>query len=498
METVAAPYADREIAGVEPTDHALVAAVRRGDVRAFEQLFARYQRRIAAYVYGMVGDHGRAEDITQEIFISALRRMGETERPIAFKPWIYEIAKNACIDQFRRSRRVDEISYDADEGLGAADYGRLAERGPSPAAAVDQKQALQDLCGAFGGLSETHHQILVLRELEGLSYQQIGDRMGMTRTSVESTLFRARRRLSEEYDELASGERCLRVQALIGSAADGLLGARDSRRLARHFAHCQPCRREAYAAGVDAAVLSPRSCRAAARIAALFPFPALLRGRRPGGSEAGYGGDRAPVLAAHWSALAPVSEPLAAGWGKAAVAAATLVLAGLGAGVGSQIAPRPAPVSPPAVSAATKVAAPARSDRGSLRHGAVARPVPTRAAHARAGAGRAAGSRGSGSGVPLTSAPAASRRRPTMDPADGGPVAPQGSGGPRARPPVASGPPQPGPAAPAPPALPGVPAQIPARDAVPLPPLPVPTGAPASPLSGTVQLPPPLDGLATS
>src|SRR5687768_2165609 len=135
--TIAANGNDR---ATGPTDHDLVAAVRRGDDRAFEQLYGRYQRRIAAYVYGMVNDYGRAEDITQEVFISALRRMRETERPIAFKPWIYEIAKNACIDQFRRSKRADEISFDADEGIGAAETARLANTGPSPDAAVDAKQ----------------------------------------------------------------------------------------------------------------------------------------------------------------------------------------------------------------------------------------------------------------------------------------------------------------------------------------------------------------------
>ena len=80
-----------------------MSAVRRGDDRAFEELYGRYRRRIGAYVFGMVGDHGRAEDISQEVFISALRRMRDTERPIAFKPWLYEIAKNACIDHFRRA-----------------------------------------------------------------------------------------------------------------------------------------------------------------------------------------------------------------------------------------------------------------------------------------------------------------------------------------------------------------------------------------------------------
>src|SRR3712207_6292330 len=109
----------------EADDQALVARVRQGDERAFEALYGRYQRRIGAYVYGMVNDHGRAEDLTQEIFVSALRRMRATERPIAFKPWIYEIAKNACIDQFRRSRRAEEVSFDADEGLAPSDYGQI-------------------------------------------------------------------------------------------------------------------------------------------------------------------------------------------------------------------------------------------------------------------------------------------------------------------------------------------------------------------------------------
>src|SRR3954449_6571560 len=114
------------------SDHQLVGSVRAGDDRAFEELFARYRRRITAYVYGMVSDHAKAEDIAQEVFVSALRRMRETERPIAFRPWMYEIAKNACIDAFRRSRRAEEISYDAETGLAPADVGRLVAVGHGP------------------------------------------------------------------------------------------------------------------------------------------------------------------------------------------------------------------------------------------------------------------------------------------------------------------------------------------------------------------------------
>ena len=198
-----------------------MAAVRAGDDHAFEALYHRYQRRIGAYIYGMVHDHGRAEDITQDVFMSALRRMRATDTPIAFKPWVYEIAKNACIDAFRRSKRAEEISYDADDG---SERLHLVSKGPTPEAAVDTRMSLDHLRGAFGGLSEAHHQILVMRELEGLSYRQIGERLGMSRPSVESTLFRARRRLSEEYEELVSGERCRRIQSIIAGATGGRVG----------------------------------------------------------------------------------------------------------------------------------------------------------------------------------------------------------------------------------------------------------------------------------
>ena len=310
-------------------DHKLVARVRRGDERAFEALYERYHRRIHAYVVGMVKDHQRAEDVTQEVFVSALRRMRATERPIAFKPWVYEIAKNACIDQFRRSKRSEEVSLDADGGLASSDYGRLVSAEPVPDAALVAKQQLDDLCGAFGGLSDAHHEILVLRELEGHSYQQIGEKMGMSRPAVESTLFRARRRLSEEYDELASGQRCQRIQSIIVNASGSRLGARDTRRLARHVAHCQPCRREALAAGVvDAAVAmrKPLRRRAIEKVAALFPFPLLLRGRR-GGSAAGEG----------WAGQLPLVSEQAAAGGAKLIAVAVVVVAGLGAGVGTQV-----------------------------------------------------------------------------------------------------------------------------------------------------------------
>src|SRR4028119_2370196 len=119
---VAAGPADRELDDLD-----LVAGLRAGDDHAFAGLFLRYQPRIAAYVGGMVRDHGRAEDITQEVFMSALRRLrSDDEREILFRPWIYEIAKNKCIDAYRRGRNMDEVSLDAHDQTGGAEHGRLA------------------------------------------------------------------------------------------------------------------------------------------------------------------------------------------------------------------------------------------------------------------------------------------------------------------------------------------------------------------------------------
>lgn len=229
------------------SDHDLVSAVRRGDESAFEELFSRYRGRIRAYVAATLSDRDQAEDLVQEVFISALCRLRNTERPIAFRPWIYRIAKNACIDELRRARRNHEVPLDRElESPEAACESPLSA--PGPEVAIESKQRLEDLRGAFRGVSDLHHQILVLRELEGLSYAEIGERLAMSRAVVESTLFRARRRLTEEYDELMSGRRCAHTRALIDASSGRALhrlGVRERRRLLRHLTHCQPCRRHA-------------------------------------------------------------------------------------------------------------------------------------------------------------------------------------------------------------------------------------------------------------
>jgi RNA polymerase sigma factor (sigma-70 family) len=327
-------------------EHQLVAATRAGDDRAFEQLYARYRERILGFIVSKVHDQGRAEDIAQDVFISALRRLRSNDQQIAFKPWIYEIAKNACIDEFRRGARSREVPLESGDGEFVTDRQTTLSVVSTPSAAVERKQRFEDLRGAFRGLSDKHHQLLVMREFEGRSYDEIGDRLDMSRQMVESGLFRARRKLGEEYEELASGRRCEQIQAAIESGeleSVRALGIKERRRVARHLAHCQPCRHVALVAGVDDALTKPRSI--AAKIAAFLPFPLS---RLPGPWRGGRAANKA-ASSSHLATAGSLAEPAASGLvlGPAAAAVAVLAIAGGGAGLAHGLlskhaAPRPA------------------------------------------------------------------------------------------------------------------------------------------------------------
>jgi RNA polymerase sigma factor (sigma-70 family) len=312
-------------AGIAPSDTELVAGVRAGDDLAFEQLYRRYQRRIASFVKRVVRDDARAEDVTQEAFVSALRRMRATDSEIAFKPWIYEIARNAAIDQWRRSSRTEEVSINHDELMRPADRARLVGTA-APDASLLQKERIDHLRRAMDELSQTHLRILVMRELEGLSYREIGERLELSRPAVESTLFRARRRLEREYEEIEAGRRCQAIEQAIARIAEGIQSDTDLRRLSKHARGCTTCRRRARQMGVEPL----RGRRAAARAAALVPLPAFLRRRfSPSGSSSGSGPDTGMLT----TLIAPSAHVGAAVAERAAALVAAVAIAGAGGAV---------------------------------------------------------------------------------------------------------------------------------------------------------------------
>src|SRR5919112_1226397 len=302
-------------AGCEATDGELVAAVRAGDDSAFEELYRRYQPRITRFVCGMLHDSARCEDIAQEAFLSALRRMRATDAEINFKPWIYQIARNAAIDSYRRNSHAVEVSMDSDNGLRASDRHRLVGIDGGPDTALVTKERLTRLQSAFDELSDVHTKVLVMRELEGMSYREIGDKLDLTRPAVESALFRARRRLESEYEEIADGRRCKAMRATLTRMVEGTHRGTEEHRLARHVKRCHSCRHRARVLGIE-----PQSATAALRekAAALLPLPWLFR-RSGDEGIAGFftsGAGSAPIAE---RAAALVAAAAIAGAGGAAV-----------------------------------------------------------------------------------------------------------------------------------------------------------------------------------
>ena len=310
-------------AATETADDYLVVAVRDGSEEAFEALYRRYRPRIVGFVRSMCGDHARAEDIAQEAFMSALRGLRSSDKEIVFRPWLYEIARNACIDHMRRAGRSTEVSIDSDD-FSPQEEGRVSQSVSGTDSEVARRKELESLQMAFGDLPESQHQILVMRELEGLSYDRIGSRMGLSRGAVESMLFRARRTLRDGFDDIDTGERCHRMQvAMEGAAADesGRIGMRERRRLQVHLRRCATCRRTAVTLGLDDLALAGAD-RAGPfrRVAALLPLPMFLRRRL---------GDAAGAL----NSMGPAAEQGASLAGKATAVVVALAVAAGGAGV---------------------------------------------------------------------------------------------------------------------------------------------------------------------
>jgi RNA polymerase sigma-70 factor (ECF subfamily) len=173
-------------------DAQLVASARAGDPAAFAALVGRYQERIARLVRGMVPESD-TEDVTQEAFLKAYRKLGAFDGRSAFYTWLYRIAANTAMDWRKRQRHRRHAPLpETPEGEDAT-----PAREPGPEHAAVRREMAARIDAAIAALPPKYHEILVLREVEGLAYDEIAERLRLSRGTVESRLFRARERLRE-------------------------------------------------------------------------------------------------------------------------------------------------------------------------------------------------------------------------------------------------------------------------------------------------------------
>ena len=191
---------------VPPDDHTLVQRARSGDERAFRLLVERYQKKVYAVALGMVKDREEAMDVVQEAFVKVHRSLDTFKADATFYTWLYRITVNVCIDVIRRrgAMRTDSVEFDERIGhdLAEANLGAVSSQlGSNPEKSVLQRELGDKIQEALEQIPEKHRAILLLRELDGLSYEELAQVLEIPKGTVMSRLFHARAKVQKLLSE---------------------------------------------------------------------------------------------------------------------------------------------------------------------------------------------------------------------------------------------------------------------------------------------------------
>jgi len=191
---------------VERTEWDLVRLAGSGDKEAFRELVERYQRRVLAVVMGMLHDREAALEVTQETFIKAFRSIGRFKGDASFYTWIYRIAVNLAIDHQRREWRRphgESTRSSGNDGQTEDLLDRIGDEDPrgDPFEATKDSELRARVLEAIDELTPDHKAVILLRELEGLSYDEISRVMQCSKGTVMSRLHYARKKLQARLKE---------------------------------------------------------------------------------------------------------------------------------------------------------------------------------------------------------------------------------------------------------------------------------------------------------
>jgi RNA polymerase sigma-70 factor, ECF subfamily len=176
----------------------------------FDALVEKYDKKIFNVIYRMLGDYEEATDLTQETFISAFRHYDRFRGDSKVFTWLYQIARNLCINRVRQRERQRGIrfeSMDQPRDIDEEDGGtrEIADWSQSPQRVLENNELREKLMSAIQSLTPEYREVLVLREFEGLSYNEIVERTGLTLENVKTRLSRARgmirRKIGPYYQE---------------------------------------------------------------------------------------------------------------------------------------------------------------------------------------------------------------------------------------------------------------------------------------------------------
>jgi RNA polymerase sigma-70 factor (ECF subfamily) len=210
MNAPRAPASDDGGSDVAVSDDlALVRRAQDGDRAAFKGLFERYHRRVYAVALSVLKNPADAHDVVQEAFVKVHRHLPDFQGASSFYTWLYRITMNLSIDQLRRRKTARHVDYDDAVGRGEdGDEGHLSPvlSGGDPGKSHSRKELAGKMQEALATLPEYHQQVILLREVEGLSYEEIAKLMKVPKGTIMSRLFHARRKMQSALADYVDGE----------------------------------------------------------------------------------------------------------------------------------------------------------------------------------------------------------------------------------------------------------------------------------------------------
>jgi RNA polymerase sigma-70 factor (ECF subfamily) len=188
-------------------DTELVRRVQAGDQIAFRSLYDKYNRRVFAVALGVVKNQEDALDVVQEAFIKVHKHIGSFQGTSSFYTWLYRIAMNLAIDQVRKRRKVvelDDAIHKDDTASGGAFLPQTVHDNPSKT--VSRRELSTEIQAALDTLPEYHRAVILLREVEDLSYEEMAKVLKVPKGTIMSRLFHARRKMQEQLRGYLQGD----------------------------------------------------------------------------------------------------------------------------------------------------------------------------------------------------------------------------------------------------------------------------------------------------
>ncbi|HEY9061590.1 MAG TPA: sigma-70 family RNA polymerase sigma factor [Pseudobacteroides sp.] len=176
----------------------LLGLSKKGDIEAFEMLMEKYQKKVFNIALRLLGNYDDASEVTQEVFIRIYKSIGSFKGESQISTWIYRIATNVCLDELRKRKRKWVMSLDEEYHKENGDYIiQVEDDKPTPDVVMEQKTIKSAVKNAIDKLSEKYKLIIILRDIQGFSYEEISEIVKTPVGTVKSRINRARLQLKE-------------------------------------------------------------------------------------------------------------------------------------------------------------------------------------------------------------------------------------------------------------------------------------------------------------